>query len=316
MPAASPAAAKEKSNPVSPLAAGFPFAENSRLGFRLSAAPRIRKSSTLSSTSRWACSFYTYEMASVLSVATYYRDSTTGLDYAQNRYYANTLARFITPDPYNSGSGSGDPAHPQTWNRYAYVLGDPITFYDPSGEISRCPPGTHSGPDAHTCDPDHADPTLPPKNVPQIQQPGPDAPGPGRGKPTLSDCPQRPVAPGGVSVDDNIQMARIVQAEDAQNGSGIVGDLGWFYREVRNHGPWDYKQQGSQYQDFGNFNFGAVGAALGLDLITLERAAGWASIKANPSHPWPGDPGGSIASILLGLGTGPPHTGMILPTNS
>jgi RHS repeat-associated protein len=32
--------------------------------------------------------------------ATYYRDSTTGLDYAQNRYYANTLGRFTSPDPY------------------------------------------------------------------------------------------------------------------------------------------------------------------------------------------------------------------------
>ena len=31
--------------------------------------------------------------------ATYYRDSTTTLDYAQNRYYASTLARFTSPDP-------------------------------------------------------------------------------------------------------------------------------------------------------------------------------------------------------------------------
>ena len=62
---------------------------------------------------------------------TYYRDGTTGLDYAQNRYYASTLARFLTPDPYSAASAG--PSDPQTWNRYAYTRGDPINRYDPSG---------------------------------------------------------------------------------------------------------------------------------------------------------------------------------------
>jgi len=31
--------------------------------------------------------------------ATYTRDSATGLDYAMNRYYSNSLGRFMTPDP-------------------------------------------------------------------------------------------------------------------------------------------------------------------------------------------------------------------------
>jgi RHS repeat-associated protein len=53
--------------------------------------------------------------------ATYYRDGTTGLDYAQNRYYANTLGRFTSPDPYMSSGGTADP---QSWNRYSYVQGD------------------------------------------------------------------------------------------------------------------------------------------------------------------------------------------------
>jgi RHS repeat-associated protein len=29
----------------------------------------------------------------------YIRDSVSGLDYAENRYYSSTLGRFITPDP-------------------------------------------------------------------------------------------------------------------------------------------------------------------------------------------------------------------------
>jgi len=31
---------------------------------------------------------------------TYFRDGTTALDYADQRYYASTLGRFLTPDPY------------------------------------------------------------------------------------------------------------------------------------------------------------------------------------------------------------------------
>jgi RHS repeat-associated protein len=62
--------------------------------------------------------------------ATYYRDSTTGLDYAQNRYYASTLARFISPDPYRASSQISEPL---SWNRYAYGGNDPLNNNDPSG---------------------------------------------------------------------------------------------------------------------------------------------------------------------------------------
>jgi RHS repeat-associated protein len=39
------------------------------------------------------------------SFATYWRDSATSLDYANNRYYSNAYGRFMTPDPYMSNSG-------------------------------------------------------------------------------------------------------------------------------------------------------------------------------------------------------------------
>jgi RHS repeat-associated protein len=62
--------------------------------------------------------------------ATYFRDGTTGLDYAMNRYYGSPLARFLTPDPYG---GSASPGNPQSWNRYAHVADDPINGFDPTG---------------------------------------------------------------------------------------------------------------------------------------------------------------------------------------
>ncbi len=62
--------------------------------------------------------------------ATYTRDSATGLDYAQNRYYFNSIGRFLTPDPYQS---SAYLAAPQSFNRYPYVTGDPVNGADPTG---------------------------------------------------------------------------------------------------------------------------------------------------------------------------------------
>ncbi len=66
--------------------------------------------------------------------ATYTRDSSTGLDYAANRYYSSIWGRFLSADPYGGGSGGpGDPADPESWNRYAYAGNDPVNFYDPPG---------------------------------------------------------------------------------------------------------------------------------------------------------------------------------------
>jgi RHS repeat-associated protein len=74
--------------------------------------------------------------------ATYTRDSLTGLDYAMNRYYSSQWGRFLSPDPY---SGSVDPGNPQSWNRYAYVGGDPANGSDPSG-LYILPPEGPDGP--------------------------------------------------------------------------------------------------------------------------------------------------------------------------
>jgi len=67
--------------------------------------------------------------------ATYTRDSATGLDYADQRYYASSFGRFMTADPYKASIGGSDPGSPQSWNRYAYVQGDPVNYNDHSGLI-------------------------------------------------------------------------------------------------------------------------------------------------------------------------------------
>ena len=62
--------------------------------------------------------------------ASYTRDSATGLDYADQRYFTSGIGRFLSPDRYVA---SGGPADPSSWNRYAYTRGDPVNRYDPSG---------------------------------------------------------------------------------------------------------------------------------------------------------------------------------------
>jgi RHS repeat-associated protein len=64
---------------------------------------------------------------------TYFRDTGTGLDYANQRYHAPGFGRFMTVD----GSGKNeDLADPSSWNQYAYVHGDPVNANDPTGEFS------------------------------------------------------------------------------------------------------------------------------------------------------------------------------------
>jgi RHS repeat-associated protein len=62
--------------------------------------------------------------------ATYTRDSYTGLDYANQRYYASTYGRFNTPDLSGKGIKLRSPV---TWNMYQYARLDPINRNDPTG---------------------------------------------------------------------------------------------------------------------------------------------------------------------------------------
>jgi hypothetical protein len=107
-----------------------------------------------------------------------------------------------------------------------------------------------------------------------------------------------PTAPSCVSVNTNIKFANVLHIFSVVN-------LPVFYGLVRNKGPMDYKQGAhtlsdtgqlgpSPYADFGNFNYGAVGAAFGIPQNLLFRGAGYAQGQAGTSSPewgnWKGGP--------------------------
>jgi RHS repeat-associated protein len=58
------------------------------------------------------------------------RDSETGLDFFQARYFSAALGRFNSPDPENAGASL---FNPQSWNGYAYANNNPMVNIDPSG---------------------------------------------------------------------------------------------------------------------------------------------------------------------------------------
>jgi len=59
------------------------------------------------------------------------RDNETGLDYFGARYYSSTQGRFTSVDP--SGK-SITVSNPQSWNRYTYVLNNPLAYIDHNGK--------------------------------------------------------------------------------------------------------------------------------------------------------------------------------------
>ena len=59
------------------------------------------------------------------------RDTESGNDYFGARYYASSMGRWMSPDPY--GNSVADFGNPQSWNMYSYVLNNPLKYVDPTG---------------------------------------------------------------------------------------------------------------------------------------------------------------------------------------
>jgi len=106
-----------------------------------------------------------------------------------------------------------------------------------------------------------------------------------QGAPPLGDtivpCPGRP---SGVSLQANMAKAESIAKQPTQqypmsSFGNTAGKYIWFHDQVKTGGPWDYKNQPTrgahpEYEDFGNFHYGATGSALGLDPLTLQNEAG------------------------------------------
>lgn len=71
------------------------------------------------------------------------RDSESGLDNFDVRYFGPSFGRFMRPDPDNAGARL---ENPQSWNAYLYVLNNPLIFSDPFGLDCIYTPGASGNP--------------------------------------------------------------------------------------------------------------------------------------------------------------------------
>lgn len=112
-----------------------------------------------------------------------------------------------------------------------------------------------------------------------------------------------PPAPPGVDIIENMNGAK------AHRYYPDALKYLWFYNQVHNRAPWDYKQSDidkTKYAPFGNFNYGATGAMLRIPQDVLLRMAGVAQKRAGNSSPAFGSNPGPVVS-LLGVGGVAPY---------
>ncbi len=82
--------------------------------------------------------------------------------------------------------------------------------------------------------------------------------------------------PPGVTINGNVELAKY-----ATQNLNFVDTIEWFINQVGNNRPMDYKQLGSQYEEFGNYNYAVVGVALGIPNDILRSGAGGAQLTSN-----------------------------------
>ena len=122
--------------------------------------------------------------------------------------------------------------------------------------------------------------------------------------------------PSNVSVDNNIKLAEGLYDQWSMKGQREPGSAAavasmlnynrpeWFKQQTGDHGPMDYKYLTTdmRYDDFGNFNYGAVGAAIHYSADALLRVAGWIQQKGQYAYLGQGKAPANFLQALAGAG--------------
>jgi RHS repeat-associated protein len=199
------------------------------------------------------------------------RDAESGTEHAQFRNYASVQGRWLGPDSY---MGSYDLTNPQSMNRYAYVLNNPLSFTDPLGL------------DPPNCD---ADDTVCVNGT--VDCSGCWDLGGGVARQPNSRLPEEPAghgprkAPSKALCNSLDPPAGPINYSTSASSNAQMGLLGW-YQAFKGGGSQDFKGNsafGSPANQVaaGNFNFGAPVAAKGWGLSTAMGLAGAGAFLSN-----------------------------------
>ena len=198
-------------------------------------------------------------------------DQSIGLYWYASRAYDPETGRFCTPDPIVPA-----PGYPPALNRYSYVYNNPLKYVDPSGHSAEWfnQQWRDDFWDDHKRQPTGLDIAYRYASM--------DATSRGQDwsvEHWASQLPPVPAAPEGVDINANILytestlMLGLVSSVPGNPLSLLTPYADWFNR-IREGGKWDYKRRNLQkFEEFGNFNFGATGAALGIPEEVLLKGA-------------------------------------------
>jgi RHS repeat-associated protein len=173
----------------------------------------------------------------VIKFATYTRDSSTGLDYADQRFYTSQFGRFMSADRFVQTSKANDSG---SWNKYAYTRGDPVNRTDVHG--------TCDEEDGYTgCDPLGGGGTMPRPGTPCTD----DRPGP------HADCAG---SAGGGSPDVSKSYSETINCNEtsAQLLTKLESNFGSFANYSGTFGPGGAPAAAAQIQFSGNVSLGST----------------------------------------------------------
>jgi RHS repeat-associated protein len=192
------------------------------------------------------------------------------LDYMHARHYSPLTERFMSTDRVTGGV-----RRPQRWNRYSYVLGNPLSLVDPRGLDPDVPivcVGTFC---VGSID------VVASSSGPLTGIFGNPADSPLRGFPDVgqrvrsrfsigasaveSYCRSiQTQAPPGVDLENNVRFVEMFSGPSALSGPSAAGLVAILSQPK---GVWDFKSHygnGNEYENFGNFHFGVMSAAAGM----------------------------------------------------
>jgi RHS repeat-associated protein len=193
------------------------------------------------------------------------------------RQYSPSQSRWIVPDP--AGLAAVDLTDPQTWNRYTYVSGNPLSNTDPLGlRITPCPPGKDPG----TICVDDPQPSDPGENSDRSQPPARDTNPGGQDQPIpvywggIGPAPAQAGLPNPYQFrNGKWQCTRTVNGGEVCVGAGTsTGDLITPGTEGLFHGP-------GTAQTWNN----ASGAANTLGWVTVVFVGSYGAVAAGPAIP-------------------------------